>query len=237
MLKKKKEFMQAQKGITLIALIITIIVMLILAGVTISIVVNGGLFKQAQNASDQTIDATVEEEALMISATAKIDKVSDVDNTKTFTEILKDSASGTDFELGENGLITNKQYGNQYIVKNDFSLIKIPKGFTYEEGTADTGIVIKDNVGNEFVWVPCTMDGADGTLKYEKWTMSGYAWNDASLSNDALPIGISDETDQIRAKEGFYIARYGAGLTSDINQTTADKATRDVSRHAVKQKR
>ena len=42
------------KGITLIALIITIIIMLILAAVSITMAVNGGLFGYAQNASQET---------------------------------------------------------------------------------------------------------------------------------------------------------------------------------------
>ena len=53
--------MKGQKGITLVALVITIIVMLILAGVTISIILNGGLFQQATEASDQTSNATVDD--------------------------------------------------------------------------------------------------------------------------------------------------------------------------------
>lgn len=43
-----------QNGITLIALVITIIVMLILVGVTITIAVNGGLFNYAKEAADKT---------------------------------------------------------------------------------------------------------------------------------------------------------------------------------------
>lgn len=45
--------MRNQKGITLIALVITIIVLLILAGVAISLTIgNNGLFNRAQNAAD-----------------------------------------------------------------------------------------------------------------------------------------------------------------------------------------
>ncbi len=44
-------------GITLIALIITIIVMLILVGITISIALNGGLIAKAQNAKSKTEEA------------------------------------------------------------------------------------------------------------------------------------------------------------------------------------
>lgn len=56
--------MKNQKGITLIALVITIIVMLILVAVTITMAVNGGLFGYAQNASKETNDAMTNEKAL-----------------------------------------------------------------------------------------------------------------------------------------------------------------------------
>ena len=53
-----------QKGITLIALIITIIVMLILVSVTITVAVNNGLFKAAQSAAKNTQSAVEFENAL-----------------------------------------------------------------------------------------------------------------------------------------------------------------------------
>ena len=46
--------MKNQKGITLIALIITIIVMLILVGVSVTVALNGGLFSTAQKATGDT---------------------------------------------------------------------------------------------------------------------------------------------------------------------------------------
>ena len=49
--------MKGQKGITLVALVITIIVMLILVGVTITIAVNNGLFDKARDAKNQTAAA------------------------------------------------------------------------------------------------------------------------------------------------------------------------------------
>lgn len=45
--------MKEQKGITLIALIITIIVMLILVGVTVSVVIESGLLDTTRNSVDQ----------------------------------------------------------------------------------------------------------------------------------------------------------------------------------------
>lgn len=56
--------MRSQKGITLIALVITIIVMLILVAVTITIAVNGGLFNYAQKAAVDTNGAVTNEQAL-----------------------------------------------------------------------------------------------------------------------------------------------------------------------------
>ena len=50
-----------QKGITLIALIITIIVMLILVGVTINVALNGGLFSKAEEAGAKTKIAQIQE--------------------------------------------------------------------------------------------------------------------------------------------------------------------------------
>ena len=50
-----------QKGITLIALIITIIVMLILVGVSVNIALNNGLFKATQNAARETEAEKVKE--------------------------------------------------------------------------------------------------------------------------------------------------------------------------------
>lgn len=48
---------KGQKGITLVALVITIIVMLILTGVTITLALDGGLLTQAGKAKNDTQDA------------------------------------------------------------------------------------------------------------------------------------------------------------------------------------
>ena len=56
--------MRDQKGITLIALIITIIVMLILVAVTVSVALNGGLFNNASDAKVRTQKAADREELL-----------------------------------------------------------------------------------------------------------------------------------------------------------------------------
>ena len=60
---KKEKITKRQRGITLIALIITIIVLLILAGVSIAMLTGqNGILTQAQNAKNRTEEAQVEEE-------------------------------------------------------------------------------------------------------------------------------------------------------------------------------
>lgn len=56
--------MKEQKGITLVALIITIIVMLILVGVSVTVALQGGLFDNAKSARDETNNAIQEEKNL-----------------------------------------------------------------------------------------------------------------------------------------------------------------------------
>ena len=61
--KHKKKILGKEKGITLIALVITIIVLLILAGVSIAMLTGqNGILTQAQNAKNRTEEAQVEEE-------------------------------------------------------------------------------------------------------------------------------------------------------------------------------
>ena len=73
--------MKTKNGITLIALIITIIVMLILVGVTVTVAINGGLFKSAKEAAKGTEIGREKEELTSAIATAydvekgKVDKV------------------------------------------------------------------------------------------------------------------------------------------------------------------
>lgn len=65
--------MKAQKGITLVALVITIIVLLILAMVSISIVNQQGLFDRANNAATTYNKAAEGEQANVTEAEKIID--------------------------------------------------------------------------------------------------------------------------------------------------------------------
>jgi len=115
------------------------------------------------------------------------------------------------FELGTNVIapVNATVNGRIYSYKNPI----IPKGFkAINDGAVwptdwNTGLVIEDVAGNQFVWVP-----VDGTnVKYEKWDGAVTYVSVSVTTNDTLPTGINSETNQITNYGGFYIARYEAG--------------------------
>ena len=57
--------MKKQRGITLVALVITIIILLILAGISIQALTNTGLFAQAEEAKKRTENAQKEEDEIL----------------------------------------------------------------------------------------------------------------------------------------------------------------------------
>lgn len=75
--------MKKENGITLIALVITIIVLLILAGVSIAILTGeNGILTQAQNAKNKTEEAAKQEEAALKELEEKIDGVAQVTDSE-----------------------------------------------------------------------------------------------------------------------------------------------------------
>ena len=82
--------MKGQKGITLVALVITIIVMLILVGVSITVAMQGGLFDTARNAATGTNEAAAAENKL--SEGKVVYKATD---GNLYEGSLEDAANGT----------------------------------------------------------------------------------------------------------------------------------------------
>ena len=238
----RKQEKHTSKGITLIALVITIIVMLILVAVTISMAINGGLFEKAGKATGDTKNAMDAEQALasgQITIAGKVyesiddylagkEAVLDYDKTKT-------NDDGT--------LKSNAKY------ESDGKTAIIPKGFKIIEDTEgkksiDAGLVIQDSAGNEFVWVPVTVAGttdAEKEANFEAIRKDGY-FSNGSLQTyvssgkvtEPYAKGYTDRKGTEEAKDyqemrtsvikngGFYIGRYEAGVEGDTPRT--DKA-------------
>ena len=101
--------------------------------------------------------------------------------------------------------------------------VPVPKGFTYKEGTKDTGLVIQDEKGNEFVWVPATESTYRKDTSFKGVKPTG---------DDTLPNGI-DETADVVKYGGFYIGRYEAGIpegdTSPSNKIGIPVSKKDAT--------
>ena len=116
--KKEKRSKIENQGITLIALVITIIVLLILAGVSIAMLTGqNGILSQAQNAAEQTEIANAKEQAQMDILEWQSDQLekgesADLDNT-----IIKGILTGKDYvgTAGEDSFTTkNGKYTIPY---------------------------------------------------------------------------------------------------------------------------
>ena len=112
---------RTQRCITLIALIITIIVMLILVGVTVTVSLNGGLFTTAKNATNQT-QLELDKEQLLEIALGAMDNEGNIDPE----EIKKDGR----FTYAD-GVYTSVKSGNKFTVSKWGSVAGVPDAPAY----------------------------------------------------------------------------------------------------------
>lgn len=156
---------------------------------------------------DLSLDTTEEnQEEVTILAHASMEDGSKVttivlpDNS----EILAEEATYTVMKNGEYTFKAIAENGGETSVSITVSNIKeisafnpyIPKGFTAVEGTeVETGFVIEDTFGNQYVWVPVE----NGQLIRETISDSKYQESDNTAS--AL-------VNSVAQNYGFYVARY-----------------------------
>ena len=158
--------MKKQNGITLIALIITIIVMLILVGVTVTVALNGGLFTTAKEAAKGT-ETERNKEIALSGEEVEIDGIvyaSMEDYLNNNPKLPDDWTVATDEERVAAWPTETVKNENVTAIKEQTTnkIIPLPKGFQVSlvegENTIEKGVVIKDSKGNEFVWIPVSQD-------------------------------------------------------------------------------
>ena len=235
-----------KRGISLIVLIVTIIVIIILAAAVILTITKNNPVSSAKEATFKEDMASIQDELSMYLSKKYTDNptsfekssvnlsgdsmVTELPSTKKYKDkvsvvegnlILNNSKANSDEKKWFNEVIGNtsnvkKEWKNTIASVEDG--VPIPKGFTYKEGTKDTGLVIKDDNGNEFVWVPATES------TYRKDTSFQGA---TPTDDDTLPNGITDEIADVVKYGGFYIGRYEAGVPE--NQTAIDGKSSSTS--------
>ena len=195
--------LKKQKGITLVALVVTIVVLLILAGVSINLVLgDNGIVKKAQEAKRKSGEASQ----------------NDLTSMNELAKELEDVIDGT----GNNDNESKFMKENTKVTYPDGD-VWIPEGFKIAEDSALTvqgGVVIEDKDGNQFVWVPVATiadykrtaystnietEETDTTTNSVKIK---YNSDDDYYFTEALP---EDEKTSVDTYKGFYIGRYEAG--------------------------
>ncbi len=225
-----KKIKKQVQGITLIALVVTVIVLLILAGVAINLTVgDNGLFRRAQNAANTWQMAEQNEQKEMEQAGNFLDDYTSEYNKATTVAYAKQ---------------LNKPFENDTTITDDLdNEVRIPAGFKIAQDSAtvvEDGIVIEDKDGNQFVWIPARTEDEEGneagatiklstggtaTIVYQRTAYSSNVAtgeidektnseiiNFSDVSNnyftEEMPI---DEESSINENGGYYIGRYESG--------------------------
>ncbi len=220
--------MKKNKGITLIALIITIIILLILVGVSLNLLIKGDLFGSAEKAVEGT-NAKVEEQQ-----TAVDELMGELDEVEK--EIEEQQRQQEEAEKQKNLPGTRVSENTKYI--RDGKTAWIPKGFTVSgiksEQSIDNGLVIYDipegitpdwtnpdsvkTAYNQFVWIPVEVKSTDTENSIASFYRSEWTANESTggertngLSTDYTE---PDSTNDTADKTG--IANQIANLTKSI---------------------
>ena len=230
--------MKNNKGITLVALVVTIVVLLILAGVSINLVLgNNGIIAKAQEAKTKSAEASE-------------------NDLKGMNGLLSEMEGALAGNGGAGGSGTGTKVPAEATAE---TAPYFPDNtFTKKEGTIDTGLVIQDASGNEYVWVvvPRTtavykttglgktaFTDADYTsiekdLKdYTSTYVTRDGYSDTYVADDKNVGWFADATAYNNLKNsmlksiyengGFYVGRYEAGIgtnrTSNIDKNSEEK--------------
>lgn len=164
------------KGITLVALIMTVIIMLILAGVTINIALDGGLFGMTKEAAKQTEIA------------AQIEKI-EAERINILVEQISKGLTSKEFmDRYEEELRKSKDFEGAVITRKDDTTIVITtkEGYVFEiteEGTNYTGDKTGGSGENPEEPKPPELNKSNTNFTYDPST-----W-----TNGEVKVGISTE--------------------------------------------
>ncbi len=173
---KKERDRLKEKGITLIALVITIIVLLILAGVTIATITGeDGILKKAINAKEKADQANAEEQ-VQIAVMGSYNDRGNLDYESLKENLNKISGiSGVPLSITDDSFIGEPP---RFIVKVEMSSGDIYKVEVYKDGDVKVGeksdktiVDVEDMIGNrlkdfqgKFVDLKLDLNGKNGTL-------------------------------------------------------------------------
>ena len=154
-----KKFLKTkeEKGITLVVLVITIIVLLILAGVSIQAITNIGLFANAKKAKEKSIEAQLKEEISLAIQDIQIEETSNAKlfDMQSLIEKLPEKLS--DITIESDGEESKGEYkGYNYRITKDYEVIiegkaniRIKTEITPKECTKENVVMNVEITSNE----------------------------------------------------------------------------------------
>ena len=222
--------MKNNKGITLVALVVTIVVLLILAGVSINLVLgNNGIIAKAKDAETKSAEASQNDLKGMSDLEDEMDKqLGTCDPLKKIpTKTLEEAK--VDFVKEK----TKVEFSDGNVI--------IPEGFKIADVPASKvqdGVVIEDKDRNQFVWGPVstiadykrTAYSTNGATEETDTATNSIKIKYSSLYNyyftEAMP---EDEKISVETYKGFYIGRYEAGDKENTEAKTL-RSSKDVTK-------
>ncbi len=205
-----------EKGITLIALVVTIIVLLILAGISISMLTGqNGILNRAQEAKEKTETAQKDEEIrLTVMSSLGTDGLLDINQLKTEIENQGGTVSGTTFPVAvTTGKTTYQidQFGN---ISEQSQPENIEENWTVADisNTNDDWYAYKDASGNKATVNAPKLANGMTAIKYET-EETGSKWANSATKDGSMWVWIPRYAYKITYKEEN---NKSAGGTIDI---------------------
>ncbi len=225
MKRTKQQNQKFNQGITLVALVVTIVVLLILSSVSLNLVLgDNGIIVKAKEAAETTA-AAQEKEAM---------------ERNLLEKELENSLSTPAVEPTDGVKIPTGFY---YVGGTKASGIVISDNKNDKNKYRNQKVVGTDLLGNQYVWIPCTTDSSSSDLQYARteWgvevdgndnsraikdeltlTDASVTYSDADTAN-GINADVSKEiVAQIKAEKasvaqygGYYIGRYEVGKNGD----------------------
>ena len=225
MKRTKQQNQKFNQGITLVALVVTIVVLLILSSVSLNLVLgDNGIIVKAKEAAETTA-AAQEKEAM---------------ERNLLEKELENSLSTPAVEPTDGVKIPTGFY---YVGGTKASGIVISDNKNDKNKYRNQKVVGTDLLGNQYVWIPCTTDSSSSDLQYARteWGVEVDGYDNSRAIKDELTLtdasvtysdadtanGINADVSkeivaQIKAEKasvaqygGYYIGRYEVGRNSD----------------------
>ena len=226
------------KGITLVALVITIIILLILAGISISALTNTGIFQKAKDAKQKSADAELDQNTKLDEYENEIDNYLPKQNSNKTVEQAKEKVLSTEKNIE---LVDAKE--NKIVIPAGFKIIgdatTVDKGIVIEDATVDKEGNPTATAGSQFVWVPVgkitKADGTETTITLGRYSFNSStgaesAYSGSNVEEDAndpstlkniegksIAKNITNFKNSVKANGGYYIGRYEARTTTARN--------------------